>query len=157
MRIIAIVTGLALLTACEAAQEPQSQEAETPPENGQSDPPPAEEDPVMQPGEPHGVDTAYLEHPWAVKGGDCRKPDFDINLNPAGDLTVETSLNGSPRTGYVAQGDEPRFVFDALELPVEGRGVDGLAVMPPEYGELTLGGVAIKGDGAVFIQCPEPG
>ena len=101
------------------------------------------------------LDEAYLAGPWTAKGGDCRRPDFDISRNSAGGLVVETSLNGSPRTGYVALGQQPAFVFDRphRELQLESRGPDGLAVMPPAQGGLDLGGAWVAGDGRVFVAC----
>lgn len=103
----------------------------------------------------------YLRHPWAAKGvdADCAKPNFDITRNSAGGLVVETRLNGAPRDGYVRRagpgGSEAAFIFDQTELPIVRRGLDGLAVMPPDSGEaVMLAGHRLTGDGVVFIQCP---
>lgn len=101
------------------------------------------------------LDAAYMVGPWAAQGGDCRRPDFDVTRTGSSGLTVETSINGAPRTGYVALGDDPAFIFDQprREFPLESRGPDGVAVMAPESGRARLGGRAIEGDGRVFIQC----
>ena len=49
------------------------------------------------------------------------------------------------------QWDEP-----IPTLPIETRGPDGLAVMPPESGEqVTLAGHPIRGDGVVFVKCAD--
>ena len=68
---------------------------------------------------------------------------------------VETSLNGAPRTGYVRLGDDPAFIFDMphRQMALQTRGPDGLAVMPPQDGPVSLGGVRIEGDGRVFVRC----
>ncbi|EAQ03760.1 gamma-D-glutamyl-L-diamino acid endopeptidase I [Pseudooceanicola batsensis HTCC2597] len=101
------------------------------------------------------LDAAYLAGPWAAKGGDCSRPDFDITRTGSSGLVIETSLDGAPRTGYVALGDDPAFIFDQprREFPLESRGPDGVAVMAPDQGAVSLGGRTIRGDGRVFIQC----
>ena len=102
------------------------------------------------------LDTAYLKGPWTAKGGTCARPDFDVTGNSAGGLTIETALQGAPRTGYVALGDRAAFIFDQprRELAIAARGPDGLAVRPPDSGPVSLGGRTIKGDGRVFVKCP---
>jgi LysM repeat protein len=98
----------------------------------------------------------YVIASWAAEGSDCGRPDFAITGNAAGGQVVETSLEGVPRTGYVQLGRDPAFIFDRprRELPLERRGPDGLAVLPPVTGPVTLGGVEIEGDGNVFVRCP---
>lgn len=99
----------------------------------------------------------YVLGAWTHRGGDCARPDFDITENSAGGQVVETSLDGAPRTGYVRLGDEAAFIFDQplREMPLEIRTPEGLAVLPPESGAVTLGGQTIEGDGVVFIKCAE--
>lgn len=101
------------------------------------------------------LDAGYMVGPWAARGGDCRRPDFDVTRTGTSGLTVETSINGAPRTGYVALGDAPAFIFDQprREFPLDRRGPDGVAVGVPDSGSARLGGRLIEGDGRVFIQC----
>ena len=103
-----------------------------------------------------GLDEAYLRGSWTARGSDCDRPDFSITRSTTGGLTVETALRGSPRTGYVNQGDDPAFIFDMprTEMPLEARRAESLAVMPPEDGPITLAGMRIEGDGTVFVRCP---
>lgn len=137
----------ALLAGCHATDRPPAPDASAPP---------PKPEPQAQVYGPHDVDAVYLMHPWAAKGGDCRQPDFTIDQDQTGGLAVVTTLNGTAQTGVVLQGQNPALRFGDTKLPVEGRGMDGLAVMPPVSGEsVTLGGVKITGDGEVFIQCPE--
>lgn len=98
---------------------------------------------------------AHAAGAWTVQGGDCDRPDFAITWNSAGGLVVETSLNGSPRTGYVRLGDDAAFVFDQPRrvMELESRGPDGLAVMPPSDGPVDLGGRPVAGSGRVFVKC----
>ena len=109
------------------------------------------------PGRAGGVklDEDYVVGAWAAQGGDCDRPDFEITRNDAGGTVVETSVNGDRRTGYVQLGPEPQFIFDQprRDLPLQSRGPDGLAVMPPADGPVTLGGLRIEGDGRVFVKC----
>lgn len=102
------------------------------------------------------LDEAYLRGSWTAKGSDCSRPDFDITRNTAGGLTVETALRGSPRTGYVNQGDDAAFIFDMprTELPLEARRAQALAVLPPDEGAISMAGMTIEGDGTVFVRCP---
>ena len=97
----------------------------------------------------------YMIGAWTAKGSDCTRPDFDVTRTPTGALTVETSLNGAPRTGFVALGDDPAFIFDQprREFDLESRGPDGVAVMPPSGGAVRLGGRDISGDGVVYVSC----
>lgn len=162
----AILTGSTalLLFAC---SEPDREPAAIPPADAPADetggpdtgaPPrdPASDRTGDDPGDVRGIEAEYLVRPWAVKGGDCDRPHFDISRNSAGGTVVETRINGSPRTGYVQRGPDAYFIFDALRLPIEVRGVDGLAVRPAESGEtVRLAGHAVEGDGVVFVQCPE--
>lgn len=102
------------------------------------------------------VDAVYLMRPWAKEGGDCRTPAFRIDQDTTGGLVVETKLNGRHREGVVLQGQYPALRFGKLKLPLERRGVDGLAVMPPANAQaVSLGAAAIAGGGAVFVRCPE--
>ncbi len=119
----------------------------------ETEPPARDRDPDRAGGQP--LTRGYLTGGWAAKGSDCARPDFDISSTSTGALTVETSLNEAPRTGFVVRDDEPAFIFDQprRELPLETRGVDGLAVMPPDSGAVRLGGENITGDGVVFIRC----
>lgn len=99
----------------------------------------------------------YLLGPWTHRGGDCARPDFAITITPGGGLTIETSLDGAPRTGFVRSGDDAAFVFDQplREFPLEARRAEALAVLPPESGTMSLGGQTITGDGTVFIKCAD--
>ncbi|MEQ8405275.1 MAG: hypothetical protein RKE49_09270 [Oceanicaulis sp.] len=104
------------------------------------------------------VERAYLLGPWTAKGGDCARPAFDVSPTPGADrLTIETSLDGAPRTGEVRFGENAAFVFDQPDtvFSVEQRAPESLAVMPPEAGAANLGGYTIEGDGRVFIACPD--
>lgn len=116
-------------------------------------PPARDRDPARAGG--LALDRAYVTGDWAAKGGDCRRPEFAVTEEPGGGLAVETALGGAPRTGDVVLGDRPALRFDppGLRLGLETRGPDGLAVMPPDDGTATLGGVTIEGDGVVFIRC----
>lgn len=114
-------------------------------------PPARDRDPARAGGLP--LDRAYVLGSWAEKGGDCTAPRFAVRGNPAGGQVVKTRIGGRSRTGYVALGDDPAFVFDRQRLPLETRGPDGLAVMPPAGGSATLDGVPVRGDGTVFIRC----
>ena len=101
------------------------------------------------------LDRGYVLAPWAVQGSSCARPDLEITGNAAGGQVVEASLNGSPRTGYVRLGPDPAFIFDQPRrvMALDALGPDRLTVMPPETGPVELGGVPIRGDGAVFIRC----
>ncbi len=116
-------------------------------------PPPRDRDPARAGGVALTHD--YVLGSWAAKGSTCNRPDFSIKANAAGGQVVETSLNGASRTGYVRVGDDPAFIFDGphREMSLETRGPDGLAVMPPRDGAVSLGGETIRGDGAVFVKC----
>lgn len=101
------------------------------------------------------IPARYALGAWAPRGGDCRLPAFEIRRDSTGALVVETRMRGRMRQGLVALGPEPAFLFERPErtLPIERRGVDGLAVMPPENGRIGLGGARIAGDGRVFVRC----
>lgn len=122
-----------------------------------ADPPARDRDPARSGG--LAVTRDYVLGRWEAKAvdADCSEPDFAITGNRAGGQLVETSLKGSPRTGYVDIGVTPAFVFDMpmRRLAIETRGPDGLAVVPPESGPLTLGGRRIEGDGRVFVKCAD--
>ncbi|MGJ3232365.1 MAG: hypothetical protein ACFE0P_11255 [Oceanicaulis sp.] len=110
------------------------------------------------PGDPRTIEAAYLIGPWTAKGGDCARPDFDISETPGAEpLTIETSLDGAPRTGEVRTGSDSTFVFDQprTEFALEKRRAQALAVLPPAGGAIDLGGRTIGGDGVVFIKCAE--
>lgn len=119
------------------------------------EPPAADRDPARAGGVRLTRD--YLLGSWTAEGGDCTRPDFQITGNAAGGQVIETSLEGSPRTGYVRLGPDPAFVFDQprRDLALESRGPDGVAVMPPEDGPVSLAGRRIAGDGVVFIKCAD--
>lgn len=110
---------------------------------------------VAPPEDGEQVTVNYMKGAWAAKGGDCDRPDFDISNVPGGGLAVETSLDGAPRTGRVETGAAAAFVFDSphREFELERRGVDGVAVLPPQQGAIELGGRRISGDGRVFVKC----
>ncbi|HEV7274912.1 MAG TPA: LysM peptidoglycan-binding domain-containing protein [Devosiaceae bacterium] len=110
--------------------------------------------------EPSDNDTAsltrdYVLGSWSGKGSSCQSPDFVISGNAAGGQVVETRVNGEPRTGYVRLGGDPAFIFDTphRELPISARSTDALAVKPPSSGPLSISGVRIGGDAAVFVRC----
>ncbi|MDF1729369.1 MAG: LysM peptidoglycan-binding domain-containing protein [Sulfitobacter sp.] len=100
------------------------------------------------------LDREAVVGPWVRMAGNCARPDFDIS-GAQGRLTVETRLNGAPRTGRVRINDDgASFVFDQpyRAYPLENRGEGKLAVMSNDR-DATLGGVDISGNGAVFIRC----
>ncbi|WP_323767462.1 LysM peptidoglycan-binding domain-containing protein [Marinovum sp.] len=110
---------------------------------------------VSPPEDGQQVTVDYMKGAWAAKGGDCDRSDFDVSNVPGGGLAVETSLDGAPRTDRVETGATAAFIFDSphRELELERRGVDGVAVLPPQQGAIELGGRRISGDGRVFVKC----
>jgi len=101
------------------------------------------------------LDEGYVTGAWAAKGGDCGRPDFRIERTASGGVVVDATVAGQSRTGMVSLGSEPSFVFDRprRDFPLESRGPDGLAVMPPDSGATELGGRSIRGDGRVYVKC----
>ncbi len=97
----------------------------------------------------------FVTAAWAARGGNCARPEFDVTANSAGGQVVETSLDGSPRTGYVRVGEDPAFIFDQprRELALEQRSRSTMTVMPPESGPVDLGGVTVESGGTVFYRC----
>lgn len=96
-----------------------------------------------------------VEGPWVRMAGNCARPDFDIT-GQQGRLTIETRLDGAPRTGRVKLNDNgAAAVFDQpyRAFPMENRGEGKIAVISGDR-DVTLGGVDISGDdGAVFLRC----
>lgn len=96
-----------------------------------------------------------VKGPWVRMAGNCARPDFDIT-GQQGRLTIETSLDGAPRTGRVKLNDNgSAAVFDQpyRAFPMENRGEGKMAVISGDR-DVTLGGVDISGnDGAVFLRC----
>ncbi|WP_420555795.1 LysM peptidoglycan-binding domain-containing protein [Roseovarius sp.] len=96
-----------------------------------------------------------VEGPWVRMAGNCARPDFDIT-GQQGRLTIETRLDGAPRTGRVKLNDNgAAAVFDQpyRAFPIENRGEGKIAVISGDR-DVTLGGVDISGDdGAVFLRC----
>ena len=162
------------------ASDPNLADRSQPPARGEEprsgDPAPAEPDEEPQNGDGAGsapdvpppnnalpddagtIERAYLIGPWTARGGDCARPDFDISDVPGAERpSIETSLDGAPRTGAVRTGADAAFVFDQPEtvFPLEKRRAEGLAVLPPESGAVELGGRMIEGDGVVFIKCAQ--
>lgn len=105
---------------------------------------------------PVKLDRAELVGPWTAKGGDCRRPDFDVSRYPGGGLAVETSLDGAARTGDVHLRGQPAFKFDqgGGRFDIESRGEGELAVIPTSRAHRNLGGMDLGGDGTVFVRCP---
>ena len=102
------------------------------------------------------LDRAAVRGAWTAKGGSCDRPDFDVTARQSGQLSVETSLNGSPRTGEVRlSGEDNAFVFDQpyRALQIENRGEGELAVIAPSAAQYRFGGHDITGDGVVFVRC----
>lgn len=119
-------------------------------------PPARDRDPARAGG--MAVTSDYVRGSWVAKGvnADCTRPDFDVTANSRGMNIVETRINGYPETGVVDVGPGPALQWDEPlpTLPIETRGPDGLAVMPPASGEVvTLAGHRIEGDGVVFVRC----
>ena len=142
VRITGTKADMSYCMAGEATIDVASVEAITPPQNEL----------------PQGYNTVSADYAlgaWTAKGGDCRRPDFDVTRIPGGGLSVETRLDGAPRTGDVRTGNAPALVFDQPRriFPLERRSPDGLAVLTPETGPVTLAGNRIEGDGVVFIRC----
>ena len=95
---------------------------------------------------------------WVAKGAnaDCSRPDFDVTANTNGMSVIETRIDGYSQTGAVDVGETPALQWDAPlpSLPIETRGPDGLAVLPPASGEtVTLAGHDLSGGGVVFVKC----
>lgn len=101
------------------------------------------------------LDAEGVQGPWVRMAGNCARPDFDIT-GQQGRLTIETSLDGAPRTGRVKLNDNgAAAVFDQpyRAFPMENRGEGRLAIISGDR-DVTLGGVDISGDdGAVFLRC----
>ncbi|MEQ8255644.1 MAG: LysM peptidoglycan-binding domain-containing protein [Roseovarius confluentis] len=101
------------------------------------------------------LDAEAVEGPWVRMAGNCARPDFDIT-GQQGRLTIETSLDGAPRTGRVKLNDNgAAAVFDQpyRAFPMENRGEGRMAIISGDR-DVTLGGVDISGDdGAVFLRC----
>ncbi|WEX08652.1 LysM peptidoglycan-binding domain-containing protein [Chelativorans sp. AA-79] len=97
----------------------------------------------------------YVLASWTAREPSCQSPDFVVSGNAAGGQVVETRVNGESRAGYVRLGDDPALIFDSprREFPISARSPDALAVEPPRSGPLSISGVRIAGDGAVFIRC----
>lgn len=119
-------------------------------------PPARDRDPARTGG--LAVTSEYVRGSWVAKGAqaDCAQPDFRISPNANGMGIIETSVNGHPATGAVDVGNTPEIHFDAPlpPMPIETRGPDGLAIMPPSDGQpIALGGHRIEGDGRVFAKC----
>jgi len=121
-----------------------------------ADPPARDRDPARAGG--IAVTSDYVRGDWVAKGvgADCSRPDFAVTANSRGMSIIETRIDGLPETGVVDVGSTPGLQWDEPipTLPIETRGPDGLAVMPPESGEqVTLAGHPIRGDGVVFVKC----
>ncbi|WP_103761299.1 LysM peptidoglycan-binding domain-containing protein [Roseovarius confluentis] len=101
------------------------------------------------------LDAEGVQGPWVRMAGNCARPDFDIT-GQQGRLTIETSLDGAPRTGRVKLNDNgAAAVFDQpyRAFPMENRGEGRMAIISGDR-DVTLGGVDISGDdGAVFLRC----
>jgi len=101
------------------------------------------------------LDAEAVKGPWVRMAGNCARPDFDIT-GQQGRLTIETSLDGAPRTGRVKLNDNgAAAVFDQpyRDFPMENRGEGRMAIISGDR-DVTLGGVDISGDeGAVFLRC----
>ncbi len=98
---------------------------------------------------------ADLRGSWKYDDGVCARPNFDITRYAGGYLAVETSLNGSARTGDVRTGRNAAFLFDQpyTEISISNRGEGRINVRAPEGRDVTLGGRDISGDGALFVRC----
>ncbi len=117
-------------------------------------PPARDRDPARAGG--IAVTTDYVVGQWVAKGGDCGTPDFAITTNSNGMALIKAQVNGKSRTGAVDVGNSPALHWGApvKAMPIETRGPDGLAIMPPSSGpEVSIGGVPIRGDGVVFVKC----
>ncbi|MDP4539617.1 DUF5818 domain-containing protein [Qipengyuania sp. DY56-A-20] len=123
-----------------------------------ADPPARDRDPARAGG--IAVTSEYVRGNWVAKGvgADCSRPDFAVTANSRGMSIIETRIDGLPETGVVDVGSTPGLQWDEPipTLPIETRGPDGLAVMPPDSGqEVTLAGHPIRGDGVVFVKCSD--
>lgn len=118
-------------------------------------PPARDRDPARAGG--LAVTIEYVTGSWVAKGvnADCDKPDFQITTNANGSAILESSVNGVPTDAMVRIRPNPAFIFDdpLPDTPIETRGPDGLAVLAPQSGEITIAGHAITGDGVVFVKC----
>lgn len=119
-------------------------------------PPARDRDPARAGG--LAVTSEYVRGRWVAKGpeADCTKPDFHVTRNSNGDSVIETSVNGIPATGYVDVGEPPALRWDEgiPALPIETRGLDGLAILPAKGARtVNLAGARIEGDGVVFVKC----
>lgn len=120
-----------------------------------AEPPARDRDPARAGGV--ALTEEYVVGRWAAKGAaaDCDRPDFEISTNRNGMAIIETRVNGVPTTAPVGLSPEPAFRFERpLPNPkIEARGPDGLAVLAPPSGEITIAGHPITGDGVVFVRC----
>ncbi|PEQ13193.1 hypothetical protein B2G71_07045 [Novosphingobium sp. PC22D] len=121
-----------------------------------ADPPARDRDPARAGG--LAVTGDYVRGEWVAKGADadCGHPDFAIAPNANGMNIIKARVSGTPQTGAVDVGASPALQWDdpLPALPIETRGPDGLAVMPPTgNAKVTLAGHPVEGDGIVFVRC----
>lgn len=105
---------------------------------------------------------SYVTGSWVAKGvdADCSNPDFRIVASPAV-VVLQGEISGHDNSARVALDQYPRLDLDdpLPDLPIEGRGPDGLAILRPatdaQYDPIRIGSKVIAGDGVVFVKCAD--
>ncbi len=119
------------------------------------DPPARDRDPARAGG--IAVTSEYVVGSWVAKGAgaDCSQPDFRVTTNANGLALFKGMVNGKQQTAALSVGGDPAIHYDAplKSTPVETRGPDGLAILPPASGAISIAGHPIEGDGVVFVKC----
>lgn len=97
---------------------------------------------------------------WVAQGedADCERPAFRIVASSAV-VVLKAQVEGHEDSIRVALDRQPRLDLDEPlpDLPIEPRGADGLAILPPAsdagYEPITIGGERIAGEAVEFVKC----
>ncbi|WP_247711602.1 hypothetical protein [Qipengyuania aurantiaca] len=108
------------------------------------------------------MDRKYVSGAWVAKGLDanCSDPDFRIKTSAAGTI-LNGNISRHDNSALVVLDSYPRIDLDEPmdDLPIEGRGPDGLAVLRPAtdaaYDPISIGSATIEDDGIVFVKCAQ--